>query len=110
MSSSLLEVAHFFGNREYDISRTIFNALYYPELQAYIRLGGITPDRLFEMLEKEDCKAVILFTDTLPANGVDCFYIISCAMPKDEFLKELEAMQERMLSEMHEALMRTAKI
>ena len=91
VSQTLIDIANIFTAYEYDAGRTTYNSLFFPELKAFVRCGGISPDKLFELLEQDGCDMVMLFPD---AYEEDFFYTFSLAMPREEFLRKLEEMQE----------------
>ena len=101
----LLDIARLFHEHEFDRSKTVYNSLFFPELNAYVRCGSIAPDRLIEMLERDGCDKVILFPSA-KYEGESFYHIFMRAMPRDSFMDALEAMRERTLSAMREALQR----
>lgn len=102
VTQTLLDIADIFSEYEYDGGRTVYNSLFLPELKAYIRCGGLPPDRLFEMLEQDGCDMVLLFPDAQFAEG-DFFHAFSRVMPREAFANALAEMNERILEAMHEA-------
>jgi len=103
---TLIDIAGIFSDYEYDAGRTTYNSLFFPELKAFVRCGGLSPEKLFELLEQDGCDAVMLFPE---AYGEDFFYAFSRAMPRENFLNALEEMQGNILEAMHEALRRAEK-
>lgn len=72
-----------------DLQRTLHNALYYPELRAYLRCGDLSPETLFELLGTGDCDKIILFHDTAPAEtpllpSLMPFYVIQSDIPGEK--------------------------
>lgn len=102
VTQPLLDIADIFSAYEHDGTRTVYNSLFLPELKAYIRCGGLPPDRLLEMLEQDGCDMVLLFPDAQSVDG-DFFYAFSRAMPREAFTDALADMNERILAAMHEA-------
>ena len=100
VSQTLIDIANIFTAYEYDAGRTAYNSLFFPELKAFVRCGGISPDKLFELLEQDGCDMVMLFPD---AYGEDFFYTFSLAMPREEFLRKLEEMQGNIAEAMRKA-------
>ena len=104
----LLDIADVFSEYEYDKNKTEFNSLFYPELNAYVRSGGLPPYRLLELLERDGCDKIFLF----PGNSTDkddVYYLFALAVPKKRFLDELEKMNERIMETMFEVSRRIAE-
>jgi len=105
VSQMLLDIANIFFSHEYDGAKTIYNALFFPALKAYVRCGGLPPDRLLELLEQDGCEAVMLFPDIrADAGDEDIFYIFMLAMPKDMYLDTLGEMREQIAKTIYEAM------
>jgi len=64
VSGTLLDIAGIFLVHEYDKSKTEFNSLFFPELKAFVRCGGLPAYKLIGLLEQDGCEAVFLFPDT----------------------------------------------
>lgn len=101
ISQTLLDIAGIFFSHEYDGRRTEYNSLFFPELKAYVRCGGLPPDRLLELLEQDGCEAVMLFSD-FRTDGEDVFYAFMLAMPKEMFLDALGEVRERIMEVLRE--------
>ena len=100
---TLLDIAGIFLEYEYDARRTIYNSLFFPELKAYVRCGGLPPNRLLEFFAQDGCDMVLLFHDEQSDEGY-CFHVFTLAMPKELFLEDLDRMRERINSALHEAM------
>ena len=98
----LLDIANIFSGYEYDRSKTEFNSLFFPELKAYVRCGGLPPYRLFGLLEREGCEAVFLFPGDYYPYDESVYFAFTIAVPKELFLEELEKTNGRILEMMHE--------
>jgi hypothetical protein len=105
VSQTLLDIAGIFLTHEYDGGKTEYNSLFFPELKAFVRCGGLPPNRLIELLERDGCEAVFLFPDYTPDDG-DAFFAFMLVMPKEMLLEELGQMRERTMEAMHEAARR----
>ncbi len=103
VGQTLIDIASIFADRQYDVSKTVFNSLFFPELKAFVRCGGIPPDRLLDLLERDGCDKVFLFPD---AYGEDYYYAFIRSMPLKDFLKAIEEERAEVLAAMSEALRR----
>ena len=101
----LLDIASLFYENEFDGSKTVFNSLFFPAMRAFVRCGSLTPEKLFEMLERDGCDRVLLFSGE-QYEGEYCCHEFLRAMPRHDFMNALEAMRKRTLSAMHEAICR----
>lgn len=101
VSQTLIDIADIFSAYEYDAGKTTYNSLFFPALKTFVRCGGISPDKLFELLEQDGCDMVMLFPD---AYGEDFFYTFSLAMPRAEFLRALAGLQDKIMAAMQKAL------
>lgn len=102
VSQSLLDIAGIFSTHEYDGAKTEYNSLFFPELKAYVRCGGMPPDRLLGLLERDECEAVMLFPDYI-VDGGDAFFAFTFTIPKAMYLDALDEMRGRITEEMFEA-------
>ena len=105
VSQTLIDIAAIFYSHEYDSRKTEYNSLFFPELKAFVRYGGIHPDRLLELLGRDGCGIVYLFSDAFPDDG-DVFFAVTLAMPKDAFIKESGDIRERIWDAIGEAVRR----
>lgn len=102
IGQAVLDIADIFFDYAYE-PKTIYNSIYFPKLKAFVRNGNLPPERLFELLEYDDCDTVMLFSD-MQSDGGTFFHAIHRSMPRELFSKELEAMQGRQTEAMREAL------
>jgi hypothetical protein len=94
VSQSLLDVLTLFAEHEPEPYRNEFNAMFYPDLKAYVRCGDLTPKNLFEMLGIEDCEKVFIFQDTSISENESAYYIIECTLPRQKLFEILEEMRQ----------------
>ena len=100
------EISRLFPH-EFEHGRTLHNAPFYPTLKAYIRCGSLSPEWIFEMLEKEDCERIILFPDGVISTTEGVHYFIVRSMPRSDFMEELQTMKDKRLSLIYEMLQGT---
>ena len=97
----MLVIADIFSGYKYEMHKTEYNSLFFPDLKAYVRSGGLPPDRLFGLLERDGCENVFLF----PGNSTDkdnVYFAFALAIPKAQFLEELGKTNERIMEMMYE--------
>lgn len=97
---SLLPIAALFGDDEPDMSKTEYGALFYPSRRAYVRTGGLPPDRLLDLLAREGCGAVLLF----PPYEENTFYAFVRNMTRDELSEMLEVIRENQQNALFDAV------
>lgn len=98
--ASLLHAAELFGEGAPEYPQTVNSALFFPGKKAYVRTGGITPEKLLELLERGDCGMVLLF----PMYESDVFYAFVRNMTRDELHAELEKVREDQQNALFEAV------
>jgi hypothetical protein len=106
ISQTLLDIADIFCNHEHDARRKAHNSLYFPELKAYLRYGGINPERLLDLLERDGCETVFLFSDAYDDNR-NVYYAFTLAIPKTEFSDECNKINERVWDAIFNAVQST---
>ena len=99
----LLDVARIFYEHKYDGSRTEYNSLFFPELKAFVRCGGLPPEKLLGFFERDGCEMVILFPDVQFEDG-DVYFAFTLSMPKELFHEAVEQMRKRTLETLREKL------
>lgn len=104
ISSTIIDIADIFSGYLYDRCRTEYNSLFYPELKAYVRHGGLPPDKLLELLESDGCEVVFLFPNTF-ADDDKLYYAFSLTLPKDKFLEELDTINNRIMEKVYDAML-----
>lgn len=91
---SLFDVLELFAEHEPEPYQNECNAMFYPDLKAYVRCGDLTPKNLFEMLENEDCEKILLFQGTCVSEKESVYYMIECTLPKQKLFEILGEMQQ----------------
>lgn len=97
---SLLPAAELFGEAAPDYSMTANGALFFPGKKAYVRAGGIKPEKLLELLEREGSGMVLLF----PAVERDAYYAFVRNMTRGELHTALEQIREDQQTALFEAV------
>jgi len=69
-----------FAPHEPEKRRSVYNALFFPGLKAFVRFGDLEPNRLLEMLNEPDCDKVYVF----PYAG-DSYYSFELRITKEQF-------------------------
>ena len=103
ISQTLLDIAGIFFANEYDVSKTEYNSLFFPKLKAFVRYGGISPERLLRLLERDGCDTVFIFSDSHTFAGI-AFHALKLAMTKKEFLAEYRKINERIWDAISDAV------
>jgi len=75
--------------------RNEYNALYYSDLEIYVRFGDLYPTKLLAMLGEGQCNAVVLFRDCADSSTLDRFFIFALGIPKGDFRAVMEEEQAR---------------
>ena len=105
MDSIYLNAVNYFSQHEADIEKTDNGALFYPDIQAYVRCGDISPSKLLELMQKDGCERVIVFGNGLRQNKEqpwEEFHVFIMQAPKAYILERLE----KLASEVAEAIYR----
>lgn len=104
VTNPLYNALHMLSDYEPDLQRTLGNALYYPELRAYLRCGDLSPEKLFALLGAGECDRIILFHDTAPAEtpplpNMEPYYVIQSDIPGEKIAECLrEAKTESLIN------------
>jgi galactokinase len=98
-----------FSDYEHIVTREQRNALYYPDLRAYLRCGDLDPRMLIEMFCEERCAKIILFHDTvsareLPLPNMDTFYVIESKAPHEMLTTQISRRKEELMMASYERL------
>jgi len=104
INSTIIDIADIFSGYSYNSRRTEFNSLFYPELKAYVRHGGLPPDRMLELLESDGCEVVFLFPNAC-ADEESVYYAFVLTLPKERFLEELDKISDRIMEQIYEAML-----
>jgi len=107
MDSIYLNAVNYFSKYEVDIEKTDNDALFYPDLKAYVRCGDLSPQKLLELMKKDGCERVIIF-----GNGIyqdkehpwEEFHSFVMQAPKTYILERLEKLEEEVLETIRIAL------
>ena len=91
---SLYDALDIFSSYAPDLSHSKKGFLFYPDLKAYIRCGDLTPKKLLELFETEDCEKVILFPDASISDTEDVYFTFECILPKETLNELQKKMQE----------------
>ncbi|MDR1638711.1 MAG: hypothetical protein LBC41_03950 [Clostridiales bacterium] len=107
VSEAILNMVNTFPDLKHD-DRTMLNAPFFPELNAYMRCDGIKPDDLLCLLKQDYCKTVLVFPyyDLPDSKDEWALYAFILEMPRDEYLEEIRKADEDFLKIMGEALER----
>ena len=95
---------HVFRGYDPITRRNEYNALYFPDLTAYIRFGNLRPDKLLEMLEEDGCERAILFRNCVDSSTEDSFFVFTLGISKSDYHVILENAWEKRQAAMFEAL------
>ena len=98
--NALYNALDIFSDYAPDLSQTENNALFYPDLKAFIRCGDLSPAKLFELFEKADCEKIILFQDACISGKESAYYIFECTLPKQVLNDLLQKMRDKRLAQM----------
>ena len=56
IDSIYLNAVNYFSRHEPDIEKTDNGALFYPSISAFVRCGNLSPQRLLELIQTDDCE------------------------------------------------------
>jgi hypothetical protein len=96
--NALYNALDIFSNYAPDLSQTKNNALFFPDLKAFIRCGDLTPAKMFGLFEKADCKKIILFQDACISEKESAYYIFECTIPNQVLNDLLQKMQDKRMA------------
>ena len=102
-----LNAVNHFSKHEPDIEKTYNGALFYPAINAYVRCGNLSPEKMLELMRKDDCKRVIVFGSGLRLDKEhpwEAFHSFEMTAPKEYILQRIEELQEEKVQRLHEAL------
>lgn len=102
---SLLPLLELFEEQEPDYKRTIHGALFFAQNNAYVRTGGLSPERLLELLASDDCLRVVV----IPPYDESALYIFARNMPRESLLEMLANMYEKRTESLREAICKRAE-
>jgi len=84
------------------------NTFYFPNLKAYLRVDGIKPEDVIDMLASDECEKVIVFP-YFPLEGKSAYYELSLRVEKKDYIDCVNAFKEQQIEKMHEAVRRASK-
>ena len=102
-AGSLLHALRIYQKYEPLKRRNEYNALYYPDLQAYVRFGILHPTKLLDMLNQDDVNGVVLFRDCVDSYTEDRFFIFTLGVPQSEYRAIMENAKEQQFEKLCEA-------
>ena len=94
-TTSIFHALHIYRKYEPLKRRNEYNALYYPDLKAYIRFGTLHPTKLLDMLGEDNVEGVILFRDCVDSSTEDRFFIFILGVQQSEFQAIMEKAKEK---------------
>jgi hypothetical protein len=100
----LLHFASRFPTHEPDMSVKEYNALFFPDLGFFIRCGDLDAQKMFEMFEHEDGKAVIVAPDSCISNTEGAAYMFVRVIPWPDLTEQLASLREKRLRHMSDML------
>ena len=103
---NLYTVARIFSKYEIDISLTEKIALYYPDIKAYVRCGDLSPEKLFELLQKDCCERVIIVNGAKPNenSAEEAYYSFEMRTSKSYILERLEKLQDEKMEAIYKVM------
>ena len=103
-TASILQAVRIYDKREPLKQRNEYNALYYPDLKAYVRFGILHPEKLLDMLNQDNTNAVILFRDCVDSDTEDRFFIFMRRIQLSEYRAIMENAKEKQIDALRKAL------
>jgi len=96
VDSDLLNIAGLYSKHEFEKPPSDRNALLFPHIKAYIRCGDLSPEKLFQLLQKDGCERVIVFNGAQPDENSpeEAFYSFEMQAPKEYIIGKLAELQE----------------
>jgi hypothetical protein len=103
---TLCTIAALFSKHEIDVPLTDRLALYFPKIEAYVRCGDFSPEKIFEYLKRDYCKRVIIVNGAQPDDNSpeEAFYSFELRAPKEYIIERLSELNDKLAEEMREAL------
>lgn len=98
---------NYFSKYEPDIEKTDNGALYYPDINAYVRCGDLSPMKLLELFHHDGCKRVIVFGNGVEGcrdNPLETFHSFELVAPKEYLMKRLEDYQAELMDKYYDAI------
>jgi len=87
--------------------RNSHNALFFPDMKAFVRFGDLQPSKLLTMLGESGCDKVCVFPYACESATEDAYYSFERRIPKEQFdtvMKKLQDLQaDRLTQALYEA-------
>jgi hypothetical protein len=102
-----LNAVNHFSKYEPDIEQTENGALFYPDINAYVRCGDLSPGKLFELMRKDGCERIIIFGSGVrqgKEQSWEAFHSFEMRAPKEYIAKMLENLQDERIQSYHRAM------
>jgi len=103
-TSSVLHALRIYQRYEPQKIKNEYNALYYPDLKAYVRFGTLRPSKLLDMLNQDSCNGVILFRDCVDSSQEDRFFIFTLGIQQSEYRTLIENAKEKQFEVLAKAI------
>ena len=103
-TASIFHAVHIYQGYEPLKRRNKYNALYYPDLKAYVRFGTLHPNKLLDMLGEDNVEGVVLFHDCADSTFEDRFFIFILGVQQSEFQAIMENSKEKQNEALIEAI------
>lgn len=112
MDSIYLNAVNYFSKFEPDIEKTDKSALFYPNINAYVRCGDLSPEKMFDLMKKDGCERVIIFGSGLRQDKDEpweIFHSFEMNAPKEYIMEQLAKLQEEKTKTLFDAINRVEK-
>jgi len=104
----LREAEDIFADEPYERIDGYRNTLYFPNFKAYLRVDGIKPEDVIDMLASDECEKVIVFPYFL-LDDKSAYYELSLGVEKKDYIDCVNAFKEQQIEKMHETVRRASK-
>lgn len=102
-----INAAYIFREYEYDPPMSKHGALFYPELRAYLRCGGLVTERVLELLETEGCDSLIVLPAISNSYPNEEVYTLHRTIPRENLASAMDNIRTQRQEEMLEAMRNT---
>jgi hypothetical protein len=99
VTPAVTDMAVLFVNETAETVRDFRNVIHLPERRVFTKSNGMEPSQLMELLEREDCDAVLLFPD-FPLCETRALYAYSLGVSRGEYNHLLEEFRDWQMQEM----------
>jgi hypothetical protein len=107
MDSIYLNAVSHFSKYVPDIEKTANGALFYLEINAYVRYGDLSPAKLLELMAMDGCERVIIFGNGLRQNKEqpwEEFHSFEMRAPKEYIMQRLNELRDEQSEAIYRAL------